>query len=306
MIAQIAGSQAGVVTRGELIGAGVTPAEIKRRLAKGLLLTEYRGVYRVGHRAPSPEATYLAAVKACGEEAGLSGRPAGWLLRLLKGAPPRPEVTSPRQRDIPGLATQCCRALDRRDLIMFRGIPVTTVPRTLIDLAALLKEDQLARVCHEASVVHRTTPADVERALGRKPNAPGAATLRRILRGDVHLTLSKLEREFLRLLREQGLPLPETNKPADGRYVDCRWPELRLTVELDSYRYHGSRHAWEQDHRRAREAYARGDDFRRYNWGDVFEEPAAMLAELHRLLVSPKLLPDRRRPEGRAAHARLR
>lgn len=211
--------------------------------------------------------------------------PAGWLLRILKGAPPRPEVTSPRQRDIPGLATRCCRALDRRDLIVCRGIPVTTVPRTLVDLAAVLTEGQLARVCHEASVLYRTTPTDVERALGRRPNAPGAATLRRILHGDVHLTLSTLEREFLRLLREQGLPLPETNKPADGRYVDCRWPEHRITVELDSYRYHGSRHAWEQDHLRAREAYARGDDFRHYSWGDVFETQGPMLAELRHLLV---------------------
>ena len=62
--------------------------------------------------------------------------------------------------------------------------------------------------------------------------------------------------------------------------MDCRWPEYGLTVELDSYRFHNTRHAWEQDHRREREARARGDDFRRYTYGDVFENPAPMLAEL--------------------------
>lgn len=73
-------------------------------------------------------------------------------------------------------------------------------------------------------------------------------------------------------------------RAAGGRYVDCRWPEHRLTVELDSYRYHASRHAWEQDRLREREAYARGDDFRRYTWGDVFEDPGPMLTELRALL----------------------
>jgi hypothetical protein len=65
--------------------------------------------------------------------------------------------------------------------------------------------------------------------------------------------------------------------------VDCRWPEHRLTVELDSYRFHNSRHSWERDRRREREAYARGDAFRRYTWDDV-DEGRQMLAELRKLL----------------------
>jgi hypothetical protein len=128
------------------------------------------------------------------------------------------------------------------------------------------------------------TPADVEAVLHRWPNAPGTRRLRTVLRGDVRVTLSKLEEQFLDLLREQALPLPKTNRPAGGRRVDCRWPDRRLTVELDSYRYHQSRHAWELDRRREREAYARGDTFRRYTYGDVLESPRLMLAELRELL----------------------
>ena len=67
-----------------------------------------------------------------------------------------------------------------------------------------------------------------------RPNAPGVAKLRRVLLGDAQVTLSRLERRFLELLEESGLPLPVTNKPAGGRYVDCRWPDHKLTVELDS------------------------------------------------------------------------
>jgi very-short-patch-repair endonuclease len=97
--------------------------------------------------------------------------------------------------------------------------------------------------------------------------------------------LSYLEREFVCLLRKAGLPLPRTNRPAGACYVDCRWPEQKLSIELDSYRYHHSRHAWEQDHRREREAPGRGDEFRRYTYGDVSEDAAAVLAEVGALLA---------------------
>jgi hypothetical protein len=174
------------------------------------------------------------------------------------------------------------------DAATWRGIPVTTVPRTLVDLAAVLNADHLARACHEAGVRHGTGPALVEAVLARRPTAPGAAKLRRILRGDVRVTLSKLEARFLERMHEARLPLPQTNRVAGGRRVDCRWPEQRLTVELDSYRYHHSRHAWEQDRRREREAHARRDEFRRFTYGDVYENPEPMLAELRGLLAAPE------------------
>jgi len=86
-------------------------------------------------------------------------------------------------------------------------------------------------------------------------------------------------------------PSAESRAYARAGRVDCRWPAQRLTVELDSYRYHHSRHAWQQDHRRAREAHARGDDFRRYTWEDVFVDPQAMIAELRELLPQAPFRP---------------
>jgi very-short-patch-repair endonuclease len=284
VLGQLAASAYGVVTRAQLLRAGITAKEIEQRLRIRALLRQHRGVYRVGHRAPTVEARYLAAVWACGEGALLSGRAAAYLLGILKGSPPPPEVTTPTERRVKGVRTRRSRRSGAAEATTWRGIPVTTVPRTLVDLAAVLSDDDLARACHEAGVRHRTTPADVDAVLARRPNSPGAGKLRRVLRGDVHVTLSKLERRFLDRLRKAGLALPRTNRPAGGRRVDCRWVEERLTVELDSYQYHHSRHAWEQDRRREREAHARGDDFRRYTWGDVFEDPKLMLAELRALL----------------------
>jgi hypothetical protein len=169
------------------------------------------------------------------------------------------------------------------DRIVWRGIPVTSVARTLIDIAPRLSMEDLARACHEAGVKHGTTPRQVERLL--RPNTPGRAKLRAVLRGDVKVLLSKLEKKFIERLKEASLPLPETNRPAGGRRVDCRWPEHNLTVELDSYAYHHSRHAWEQDREREREAHARGDQLRRYTWGDVFDRPVRMITELSQLLT---------------------
>jgi hypothetical protein len=116
------------------------------------------------------------------------------------------------------------------------------------------------------------------------PNAKGAATLVAIMSGDVKVLLSKLEKRFIERLIERGLPLPDTNRIVDGRYVDCRWNDKCVTVELVSFKYHNSRHSWENDYEREREAYARDDAFRRYTYKDVFEDPTRMYSELEKLL----------------------
>ena len=279
--AALAARSHGIVTRAELLAAGLTRQEIARRRERGYLIAEFTGVYRVGHRAPSLEARYMAAVKACGDEAVLSGRAAAYLYRLIRGTEPIPHVTSPRKRRVKGVVTKRSALIEPA---RHRGIPVTTVARTLVDLAASSSLTDLARACHEAGVKHGTTPSQVEEVLARHPTAPGARKLRSVMSGAVPVTQSVLERRFLALLAEHELPVPITNKPAGTVRVDCRWPEIPLTVELDSYRFHNSRHAWEQDRRREREARTRGDDFRRYTYGDVFEDTRHILRELRSLL----------------------
>jgi very-short-patch-repair endonuclease len=283
-IARIASGAKGVVTRRELIAVGVTRAQIKRRLRRGSLIRAYEGVYRVGHRAPSVEASYMAAVKAAGEGALLSGIAAAYLLELIKGDAPAPEVTTRTYRRIDGVKTRRSPAICHHDATKWRGVPVTTVPRILVDVAGALSFDALARACHVAGI-RGTKPEHVDRVLARSPKAKGARTLRAILHGDAPILLSDLEKGFRELLKANGLPLPITNRPAGAHYVDCRWPDHRLTVELDSYTYHNSRHAFEQDHRRERDAYERGDRFRRYTYGDVFERPFTVLRELVPLLT---------------------
>jgi len=282
--AELARRSHGVVTRRRLLAAGVTPEEIKRLLRRGALIRVHRGVFRVGHRAPSIAASYLAAVLACGDESVLGGRAAGHLLGLLREAPPAVEVWAPGERVVPGVVVRRQRhgAIEQRTV--WRGIPVTTPARTLVDIASSVSLDDLGWAIHRAIAEHRTRPAEILTALALRSNSPGAERLRNLVSGDDQVVLSRLERRFLQLLRAEQLPLPITNRQLEQRYIDCRWPDRRLTVELDSFRYHSSRKSWERDNTRARPAYARGDEFRRFTWGDVFERAEPMLHELRPLL----------------------
>ena len=222
-MARIAGSAHGVVTLAQLLRAGITRAEIKQRIRTGALLREHRGAYRVGHRAPSVEARYLAAVRACGEHALLSGLAAAHLLGLLRGPPPPPEVTTTTERRVAGVVTRRSRYFEPRDATSWRRIPVTSVARTLVDLAARLAVDDLARACHEAGVRHGATPAEVDAVLARRPNTRGARQLRQVLRGEIRVTLSKPRIAISRTFAGSW-----TRAPRDQ--PSSRWSARRLPV----------------------------------------------------------------------------
>jgi hypothetical protein len=252
---------------------------IERWLADGRLRRVHHGVYAVGHEAPSTDGHYMAAVLACGEGAVLSHRAAAHKLRLVPGPPPRPEVTVPTTagRRRPGIVVHRVKTLPPLDASTLDGIPLTTVPRTLLDLAPSTSVPDLTKACHQGWVRHRTGPPEIEACIARNPNKKGATRLRRALAADV--TLSTLEDQFLRLLRNHDLPLPRTNVDHAGDKVDCHWPEHGLTVELLSYRFHATRRAFEADVARRRRS-----NHLAYTYGEVFDRDAATAAELRRRL----------------------
>jgi hypothetical protein len=282
-VARIAARQHGNITRRQLLHRGLSARVIERRVEGGTLIGVHRGVYRVGHAAPSVEADYMAAVLACGDDAALRGRAAAHLLGIVKGKAPAAEVVTSRERRVRGVYTLRCRSLHRSELTRWRGIPVTTPARTLVDLAAFLSPEDLARACHEAGVRHHTSPRQVRSVLARRSNARGAAKFGPILVGDAPVILSWMERRALEILERERLPRPQVNRKRGAHYVDLRWPDYRLTVELNSYRYHHSRHAWEEDQRRRRAARGRRDTFLSYTYEDVVEE-REMVDELRGVL----------------------
>jgi len=273
--ARIARVQHGRVTRRQLLAVGIDDDHVDRWIADGRLQRVHYGVLAVGHTAPSVDAEYMAAVLACGEGAVLSHRAAAHKLRLIVGPPPKPEVTVPTTagRRRAGITIHRGGPLHPRDVSEIDRIPVTIVPRVLVDIAPSTAPDELARMCHEAWVKHRTKPDHVERCIARNPRKHGMSRLRVALSADV--LLSELERGFITLLRRHGMPIPRTNIDHHGDKVDCHWPQLGLTVELLSYRFHASRQAFERDVARRRRS-----NHVAYTYGDVFERGAQTIADL--------------------------
>ncbi len=287
IVAELAGRQHGRVTRRQLLAAGVCARRVERWLSDGRLQRVHRGVYAVGHRAPSMPGDYLAAVLAGGGGARLSHAPAAHAYELTRRRrPPPPEITVPTtaHRRRPGIVIHRVAVLDPRDVTVYEGIPITTVARVLLDLAPRLAPAALGRACHEAWITHRTTAAHIEPCIARNPRKPAAAKLCRAVGADV--TLSALEDAFLALLRDHDLPLPRTNVDCHGDTVDCHWPAHGLTVELLSYRFHASRGAFEQDVARRRRSRHVA-----YTYGDVVERGAATAAELRQRLALTRLAP---------------
>ena len=231
--AEIAGRQHGRVTRRQLLAAGIDANRIKRWLADGRLRHVHYGVYAVGHVAPSMHGDYRGAVLAGGGGAKLSHAPAAHVFKVTRGKrPPPPEITVPTtaHRRRPGIVIHRVKALHPYDVTVHEGIPITSVPRVLLDMAPRLSPAKLGRACHEAWVHHHTTPAHVEACIARNPNKPGIAKLRHALGSDV--TLSDLEDAFLALLDSHGLPLPRTNIDVRGR--QGRLPLARSTASPSS------------------------------------------------------------------------
>jgi hypothetical protein len=277
----LADRQHGRVAWWQLVAAGVDPDTIKRWVRDGRLRPVHHGVYAVGHRAPSLLGDLSAAVLACGAGAAVSHRSAAHLLGLVKARPRRIEVTVPTTagRARPGIVVHRVRHLPALDTAKLHGISVTTPARTLLDLAPKLVAAELTKVAHEAWVRHGTTPETVEGCIARNPRKKAIAKLRRALGADV--TLSELEDGFVALLARHDLPSARTNVDRHGDKVDCHWPGHGLTVELVSYRYHGTRQAFETDvARRRRSSHVA------YSYGDVFERSAATAADVRRRLAA--------------------
>ena len=286
-VARIAGGQYGRITFVQLLAAGVDRDRIRRWVADGRLRREHTGVFTLGHPDSSARGIYLSAALAAGDGAVVSHLAVAHVLRLVRGRPPAPEVTIPAGgcRKRPGIRIHRSR-LHPFDTADLDGIPITTVPRALLDLAPGTGLEELTRMCHEAWIHHRTTPAHIDATIARNPHKPGAAKLRRALGADV--LLSELERGFTALLRRHGLPLPRTNIDHKGDKVDCHWPALGLTVELHSWRYHATRQAFEQDLARRRRS-----NHLAYSYGDVFERGEATIADLRPRLATSGGTPGR-------------
>jgi very-short-patch-repair endonuclease len=277
-----------VISRAQLLAMGVSRGAVEHWLSVGRLQLLYRGVYALGHTALRAEGHRLGAVLACGPGAVLSHRTAAAHWGLLSTDQTRIDVTAPRGRHgAPGIRLHRTRSLDAQDTTTHQGIPITTVHRTLLDVAAIARDSELERAVAQAERLrmydHRAIQATIARANGHR----GVGLLRRVTTRTPRWTRNEWEAAFLQLLRDAGLPEPETNEPlhAPG-YGHCapdyHWPEHRVIVELDGFETHGTRAAFHADRAKDAALTAHGHRVLRFTRDD---DPAVAITRLQALLV---------------------
>jgi very-short-patch-repair endonuclease len=231
----------------------------------------------------------MAAVLACGPDALLSHRSAValWDLRPIPGG--RVDVTAVARgrRGGDGICVHNVRCLDPADRSEVDGIPVTSIPRALLDYAEVAHRQQLR---HALDAADRLDLLDLngirqlfERSRGRHGLKPLAAALAQIT-GPAPWTQSELERRFLALVREAGIEEPQANVLVAGELVDYYWPRERLVVEVDGYDFHKSRARFADDRRRDMKLQLAGCGVARITEDRLGFDAAALAADLSALL----------------------
>lgn len=298
-LAELAADQYGIVTGVQLVKLGYSASAISRAEASGRLHRIHREVFAVGHPGPPPHGRCLAAVFARGEGALLSYRSAGWLWGL-EPALEQPIEVSVRWRGHgrSPLHLHHCPALRPEDTDSNEGIPVTAVPRTLLDIASVVPRWRLERAVERAERMDQLELPAVEKLLNDVLGHAGRGKLRAALdlSSEPGFTRSRGEKQMLRLVREAGLPRPKVNLFIEGFELDFYWEAERFAVELDSWDAHRTRKSFESDPLRQEELKLAGIEMIRITGRRLKRNPEQVAEHL-------KILLARRRSELRPAFA---
>jgi very-short-patch-repair endonuclease len=289
-IAGIAGRQGGVVARRQLTGLGLGASAIDRRVRAGRLHLLHRGVYAVGHRVLGTLGRRWAAVLSCGEGAVLSHSDAGaaWDLRRSRGGAIHVTVGPSGRATRPGIVVHRNGPLPPEEVTRLDGLPITTPARTLLDLAAGgLRDRRLESAVDAAERKRLIDFADLYKLLARYPGRPGTPSLKAVLAryrgGD---TRSELEDLVAELCDRHGLPRPVENCFIEGKVRDFYWPHARLVVEADSYSFHRSPSALDDDRERDVTLTLAGYRTLRFTWEQVTKRRRYVAAAILRALTT--------------------
>jgi hypothetical protein len=296
-IARLAEAQYGVVDYQQLRAAGLPPGAIAFRVRTGRLHRLYRGVFAVGHTRLTPDGRRLAALLALGRGAALSHATAGDQLGVRRSNAATIHVTVPtpggRLRR-PGIVVHRCTSLRPIDVVEVDGIAVTSVARTLLDLAGILARGPLERAVERSLELRVFDLAAVRDVLAANPNRRGVAELARIVAAmhyEPPVTRSELEALMRDVCDAHGIERPEVNARVDIYEVDFLWRARRLVVEIDSREHHATLAAFERDRIRDAHLTALGCRVLRFTHRRVTYEPENVARTLLTLLDAVQPLP---------------
>ena len=291
-IAALAEHQHGLVALAQLAELEVSAEMIRSRVRRGLWHRLHRGVYSVGHRPITSEARWLGAVLACGDGALLSHRSAAALWEIRPSSSARIDVTATGRRGYGNQAIALHRAttLAPVDRAARRGVPVTTLPRTIVDLATVVSLASLEYAIHRAEARRKLKPAELHEIVARLSGRRGVGSVRAIIGRPGHALDSRVrgpyELRFLAICRAYRIPMPEVNvwipleTGAGGLEVDFVWPAQRLAVEVDERAGHYTLRALRNDPERDRALAAAGWRVVRVAQAE-FPRPAEIARKVH-------------------------
>jgi very-short-patch-repair endonuclease len=290
ILREVGVSQHGVISRRQLLDGGIATHTIDRMVSGGRIVVLHRGVYQIGP-LPAGRAAEIAAMLACGAESRVSHLSAA-MIHGVHGASVshRPiEVTMPRRKRlrIEGVRIHRVRDLRADEVTTLDGIPVTTVARTLLDIAEVLTSREVEQALARALRQRLVTRDAVREMVERHPTHRGAPLLRRLLEaeGDPSFTRSEAEEKLLELIRSARLPAPQLNVIVLGHEVDFVWRSERLVAEVDGYAFHASQRCFAADRKRDAELTAAGYRVLRFTWADLTSDRMSTLVRLAQALA---------------------
>jgi predicted transcriptional regulator of viral defense system len=296
-VAELAARQHGVVGLHQLGQLGLSARAAQLRADSGRLHRIHHCVYSlVPLTLLGRNARFMAAVLACGPEAALSYRCAAALHEIRSTARTNIDVTIPSRspRKHAGVDVHRSTTLTPADVAVAHGIPCTTVARTLLDLAQVIKGRPLERALDQAEILQLLDLDALLDQIERNKARPAAKRLRAVL--DQHYigstpTWSELEEAFLAACRRAGLPMPDVNAlvdPGDADptaiRVDFIWRDERVIVETDGHRTHSTRQAFEEDRLRDQRLAVAGWIVIRITWHQLTQRPSEVTDRIARLL----------------------
>jgi hypothetical protein len=289
-IRQLAEKQHGVVAHRQVLGIGEGRGLALRRREGGLLIPVHRGVYALGHGRLTREGRWMAAVLACGPGAVLSHFSGGNLWSLCGSRGPVEVLRragGAKDTGHRGVLLHQTRRLESFEVGLEKGIPVATIERVLLDLAARTDSKQLERIFVQAYKTGRLSWSNLDRVLERGRGRKGIGKLRRIAQEvdpQALETRSVTEVDFLALCREAGLSTPAVNVLVADHLVDFLWPVQKVIVETDSWSHHGDRPTFERDRQTDVDLVANGYDVHRTTYKMLERNPGAFLGNVRRAL----------------------
>jgi very-short-patch-repair endonuclease len=281
-----------VVAREQLLRLGLGKDAIQHRIASGRLHPLHAGVYAVGHQVIPREGRWMAAVLASGPDAVLSHWSAAALWMIRPNSRARIDVTVPHRSRSSDRIRRHISKVPPDEVTVHEGVPVTTVPRTILDLAATESTDIVENLLRESEYLQLSDRLSLPDLLQRYPGKRGtrkmSLALKRIMEEPEGRKRSRLEERFSPFLRKHRLPLPRYNDwivLRERRYqVDCHWPEIRQIVELDGWQGHSTRSAFREDRARDRRLVAAGYSVAHITWSQLDDEPEAVASDLRSVL----------------------